>query len=57
MRTNPIDVAATDNAGTGTTATATGLTTTQTNDMLDAFYGVQGQSGPAVTATQTPPRE
>ena len=50
--TNPIDVAATDNAGTGTTATATGLTTTQTNDMLDAFYGVQGQSGPAVTATQ-----
>ena len=50
--TTPIDVAATDNAGTGTTATATGLTTTQTNDMLDAFYGVQGQSGPAVTATQ-----
>jgi hypothetical protein len=50
--TNPIDVAATDNAGSGTTATATGLTTTQTNDMLDAFYGVQGQSGPAVTATQ-----
>src|SRR5580765_1478066 len=50
--TNPIDVAPTDNAGSGTTATATGLTTTQTNDMLDAFYGVQGQSGPAVTATQ-----
>ena len=50
--TNPIDVAATDNAGSGTTATATGLTTTQTNDMLDAFYGAQGQSGPAVTATQ-----
>src|SRR5580765_8130522 len=50
--TNPIDVTPTDNAGSGTTATATGLTTTQDNDMIDALYGVQGQSGPAVTATQ-----
>ncbi|HEY8792950.1 MAG TPA: hypothetical protein VIL96_08715, partial [Gaiellaceae bacterium] len=51
--TNPVDVTPTDNAGlNGTTATATGLTTTQANDMLDAFYGVQGQSGPTITATQ-----
>ena len=44
--TNPIDVTPTDNAGSGTTATATGLTTTQDNDMIDALYGAQGQSGP-----------
>ncbi|MDX6386606.1 MAG: hypothetical protein QOD85_408, partial [Gaiellaceae bacterium] len=50
--TNPIDVTPTDNAGSSLSASATGLTTTQDNDMLDAFYGVQGQSGPAVTATQ-----
>ena len=50
--TNPIDVAATDNAGSGTTATATGLTTTQDNDMIDALYGAQGQSGPSPTLTQ-----
>src|SRR5690348_2608125 len=35
---NPFDVTPTDNAGTGTTATATGLTTTQSGDMLVAFY-------------------
>ncbi|HXE93949.1 MAG TPA: hypothetical protein VN544_09140, partial [Gaiellaceae bacterium] len=50
--TNPIDVTPTDNAGSGTTATATGLTTTQDNDMIDALYGAQGQSGPPPTMTQ-----
>src|SRR5205814_2254748 len=41
-----------DNSGTSTSASATGLTTTQANDMLVAFYGAQGQAGPAVTLTQ-----
>ncbi|HLB19950.1 MAG TPA: hypothetical protein VK613_12555, partial [Gaiellaceae bacterium] len=50
--TNPIDVAATDNAGSSLSASASSLTTTQANDMIDAFYGVQGQSGPTITATQ-----
>src|SRR6266545_2984311 len=40
--TNPFEVTPTDNAGTGTTATANGLTTTQNGDMLVAFYGAQG---------------
>ncbi|MGZ4422412.1 MAG: beta strand repeat-containing protein, partial [Gaiellaceae bacterium] len=50
--TNPIDLTPTDNAGSGTTATATGLTTTQANDMIDALYGAQGQSGPPPTMSQ-----
>jgi len=50
--TSPFDVTPSDNANTGTTATATGLTTTQANDMLIAYYAAQGQSGPAVTMTQ-----
>ena len=50
--TNPIDVTPTDNAGSSRAPRPPALTTTQDNDMLDAFYGVQGQSGPAVTATQ-----
>ena len=35
---SPFDVTPTDNANTGTTATATGLTTTQNGDMLVALY-------------------
>src|SRR5947207_6063801 len=50
--TNPFDVTPSDNSGTSTSASATGLTTTQANDMLVAFYGAQGQAGPAVTLTQ-----
>ena len=52
--TNPIDVTPTDSAGSGTTATATGLTTTQDNDMVDALYGAQGHSGPPPNMTQDP---
>jgi hypothetical protein len=37
---NPFDVTPTDNANTGTTATATGVTTSQNGDMLVALYGV-----------------
>ncbi|HKC21535.1 MAG TPA: hypothetical protein VKB64_03390, partial [Gaiellaceae bacterium] len=46
--TTPFDVTPTDNAGTGTTATASTLTTTQDGDMVVAFYGAQGN----VTETQ-----
>src|SRR5262249_44270070 len=35
----PFDVTPSDNSGTGTTATAPSLTTTQDGDMLVAFYG------------------
>src|SRR6266550_1311220 len=50
--TSPFDVTPSDNAGSSATASATGVTTTQANDMLIAFYAAQGQSGPAVTMTQ-----
>src|SRR5437588_7269304 len=50
--TSPFDVTPSDNSGSSTSASATGVTTTQANDMLIAFYGAQGQSGPAVTMTQ-----
>src|SRR3954447_23669726 len=50
--TNPFDVTPSNNSGTGTAATATGLTTTQANDMLVAFYSAQGQSGPSSSLTQ-----
>jgi hypothetical protein len=50
--TNPFDVTPTDNAGSSLSATATGLTTTQANDMLIAFYGAQGLSGTPLTLTQ-----
>ena len=53
--TSPFDLAPTDNAGSGTTATATGLTTTQANDMIDALYGAQGQSGPRPPCRKTAP--
>src|ERR687888_950709 len=45
---NPFDVTPTDNAGSGTTATATGVTTTQNGDMLVAFYAATNN----VTMTQ-----
>ena len=49
--TSPFDVTPSNNSGTSTTATASSLTTTQANDMVIAFYGVQGQSGPSLTVS------
>jgi len=46
--TSPFDVNPTDNAASTTSAIATGLTVTQANDMLVAFYGAQTN----VTLTQ-----
>src|SRR5439155_1318217 len=46
--TSPFDVTPTDNAASTASAIATGLTATQTNDMLIAFYGAQTN----VTLTQ-----
>ena len=50
--TSPFDVTPSDNAGTGTSATATGLTTTQNSDMLIAFYGAQGNVSETQDASQ-----
>jgi hypothetical protein len=46
--TSPFDVTPTDDSGNTATATATGLTTTQANDMIMAFYGAETN----ITATQ-----
>ena len=50
--TSPFDVTPSNSSGTGTSATAASITTTQANDMLVAFYGAQGQSGPSLTVSQ-----
>src|SRR5689334_15951423 len=50
--TSPFDVTPSNNSGTGTTATASSVTTTQANDMVIAFYGMQGQSGPSFNLNQ-----
>ena len=50
--TDPFDLTPTDNAATSTTATATGLTTNQNNDMLVAFYGSSANTTITQTAAQ-----
>ena len=49
---NPFDGTPTDNAGTSTSATATGLTTAQDGDMLVALYAAQGNVTLAQDASQ-----
>ena len=55
--TSPFDITPTDNAGSSTSAIATGLTATQTNDMLIAFYGAQGNVTAVQDAAQTMTQE
>ena len=55
--TSPFDITPTDNAGSSTSAIASGLTATQANDMLIAFYGAQGNATAVQDAAQTMTQE